>query len=404
MTSREPGAFGALLLRHRAAAGLTREQLARRAGVSSDTITALEHGRRTPRDTTVDLLASALGLSGAERTGFQAAVQLIGPVAEASPKTLMPDAERLAGTLPPHIEWIPIQPTPMVDRTNEVGLIQRMLTVDGVRLLTLLGPAGVGKTRLALAAAIRLADHFRDGVVVVDLSTIRDHQSVLPTIAQALGLTDTGQLPLAERLRDFLRERSLLLALDNLEQVLPAAAAPVANLVASCPELTVLVTSRTPLQVRWEQTLRVAPLPTPDISGAALSLVELPDIPAVTLFLQRARARRADFVLTERQAPLVAQLVTQLDGLPLAIELAAARLDVLSLSTLTRRLADRLQLLAVEAPDLPERQQSLEAAVGWSYDLLSEEEQRLFRCLGVFVGRVSLDAIAAVERAVRAEP
>ena len=159
----------------------------------------------------------------------------------------MPDAERLAETRPPHIEWIPIQPTPMVDRTNEVGLIQRMLTVDGVRLLTLLGPAGVGKTRLALAAAIRLADHFRDGVVVVDLSTIRDHQSVLPTIAQALGLTDTGKPPLAERLRDFLRERSLLLTLDNLEQVLPAAAAPVANLVASCPELTVLVTSRPPL-------------------------------------------------------------------------------------------------------------------------------------------------------------
>ena len=404
MTSREPGAFGALLLRHRAAAGLTREQLALRAGVSSDTITALERGRRTPRGTTVDLLASALGLSGAERTGFRAAVQLIGPVADASPRTLMPDAERLAETRPPHIEWIPIQPTPMVDRTNEVGLIQRMLTVDGVRLLTLLGPAGVGKTRLALAAATRLADHFRDGVVVVDLSTIRDHQSVLPTIAQALGLTDTGQPPLAERLRDFLRERSLLLTLDNLEQVLPAAAAPVANLVASCPELTVLVTSRTPLQVRWEQTLRVAPLPTPDISGAVPSLVELPNIPAVALFLQRARARRADFVLTERQAPLVAQLVTQLDGLPLAIELAAARLDVLSLSTLTKRLADRLQLLAVAAPDLPERQQSLEAAVGWSYDLLSEEEQRLFRCLGVFVGRVSLDAIAAVERAVRADP
>jgi predicted ATPase/DNA-binding CsgD family transcriptional regulator len=292
----------------------------------------------------------------------------------------------------------------MVDRTHEVRTILRMLTDDGVRLLTLVGPAGVGKTRLALAAAVRLADNFRDGVVVVEMATIRDHQSVLPTIARALGLTDTGQPPLAERLRDLLRERALLLALDNLEQALPAAAAPLADLLASCPDLTLLVTSRTPLQVRWEQTLRVPPLPVPDLSIALMSLAELPDIPSVTLFLQRARARRADFVLTERQAPLVAQLVTQLDGLPLAIELAAARLDVLSLSALTRRVAHRLDLLAIEAPDVPERQQSLEAAVGWSYDLLSEEEQRLFRCLGVFVGRVTLDAIVAVERTLGAEP
>jgi non-specific serine/threonine protein kinase len=292
----------------------------------------------------------------------------------------------------------------MVDRTHEVGMIVRMLTVDGVRLLTLVGPAGVGKTRLAVAAAIRLTDRFRDGVVVVEMAPIRDHQSVLPTIAQALGISDTGQLPLVERLSEFLRERALLLALDNLEQVLPAAAAPLADLLANCPGLTLLVTSRTPLHLRWEQTLRVPPLPVPDLSGALPSVAELPNIPSVALFLQRARARRADFAMTEQQAPLVAQLVAQLDGLPLAIELAAARLDVLSLSTLTRRLADRLQLLAVEAPDLPERQQSLEAAVGWSYDLLSEGEQRLFRCLGVFAGRVSLDAVAAVDRVVAAEP
>jgi non-specific serine/threonine protein kinase len=200
----------------------------------------------------------------------------------------------------------------------------------------------------------------------------------------------------------YLLERVALLALDNFEQVLPAAAL-LADLLAACPNLALLVTSRAPLQIRWEQTMRVAPLPTPDLSMPLPLFAELAAIPSVTLFLQRARARRASFALTERQASVVAQLVAQLDGLPLALELAAARLDVLSLSTLTRRLADRMQLLARDAPDLPERQQSLEAAVGWSYDLLSKGEQRLFRCLGVFVGRVTLDAIAAVVKALEGE-
>src|SRR6185436_10145499 len=151
-----------------------------------------------------------------------------------------------------------------------------------------------------------------------------------------------------------------------------------------------------------EQTLRVAPLPVPDSSVPLPPLDVLLAIPAVALFVGRARARQADFVLEEQYAPLLAQLVTQLDGLPLALELAAARLDVLPLPILVRRLADRLELLASQAPDLPERQRSLDAAVGWSYDLLPAAEQRVFRCLGVFAGQVNLDAIAAVVRAVGA--
>ncbi|HET8907231.1 MAG TPA: LuxR C-terminal-related transcriptional regulator, partial [Ktedonobacterales bacterium] len=173
-------------------------------------------------------------------------------------------------------------------------------------------------------------------------------------------------------------------------------------LLAACPKLALLITSRAPLRLRWEQTLRIAPLPIPDLSVALPPPDALLAVPSVALFVERARAHRADFAFGERQAPLVAQLVVQLDGLPLALELAAARLDVLSLPTLARRLDDRLQLLTSQAPDRPERQQSLEAAIGWSYDLLSEPEQRLFRCLGVFVGRVSLDAITAVIGAVSA--
>jgi non-specific serine/threonine protein kinase len=215
-------------------------------------------------------------------------------------------------------------------------------------------------------------------------------------IARALGLLDVGGRPTMERLAEALAERRQVVVLDNIEQVLPAAALPVAELVVTCPHLALLVTSRVPLRLRWEQTLRVAPLPVPDPTAPLPPLDALLAVPAVALFVSRARARRADFVLREQDTRLVAQLVTQLDGLPLALELAAARLDVLPLPTLARRLDDRLRLLASPAPDLPERQRSLEAAVGWSYDLLPEPERRLFRCLGVFVGRVSLDAIAAV--------
>ncbi|HEY2593735.1 MAG TPA: AAA family ATPase, partial [Chloroflexota bacterium] len=274
-------------------------------------------------------------------------------------------------------------------------------------MLTLVGPAGVGKTRLAFAAAARLAedafrdsDRFVDGVTLVDLTPVRDPDLVPGAIARALGLLDVSSRPATERVAAVLAERQQLLVLDNIEQLLPAAALPIADLLVACPHLALLVTSRVPLRLRWEQTLRVAPLPVPDSSAPLPPMDELLAIPSVALFVGRARARQADFVLEEQHAPLVAQLVRHLDGLPLALELAAARLDVLPLPILVRRLTDRLELVASQAPDLPERQRSLEAAVGWSYDLLSEAERRLFRCLGVFAGRVSLDAIAAVVRAV----
>ena len=295
------------------------------------------------------------------------------------------------------------QPTALIDRVNELEAIVHRLSVGGVRLLTLTGPAGVGKTRLALAAVAtdQVARHFSDGVSVVDLAPIREPALVLSAIALTLGLADTGHPSLHERLRAFLSERAaMLLVLDNIEQVLPDAATLLADVLASCAGLSLLVTSRMPLQVRWEQTLRVPPLPVPAQDGVLPPLDVLARVPSVALFVERARARREDFVLGEKEAPLVAELVTQLDGLPMALELAAARLDVLSLPMLVRRLGDRLRLLVSEAPDRPARQQSLEAAVGWSYDLLSELERELFRCLGVFVGRVTLDAITAVVAAL----
>ncbi len=409
VANKEDVAFGMVLLEYRTAAGLTQVQLAERAGLSPDAISALESGkRRSPRVSTIEQIATALELSAQERHKFVTAARGMGKTGATAPsnttsgvsdgptRDAVPDARgRLRS-------WAArFDPTPLVGRLDELDIILHRLQVEHVRLLTLTGPAGVGKTRLALAAAARLSatERFPDGITLVDLTAVRDPALVLSTIAQALGLLDIGSRPLLERVTDALEGREYLLVLDNFEQVLPAAA-QLAELLVACPSLALLVTSRVPLQLRWEQTLRIAPLPVPDLREALPQLDMLLAIPSVALFVDRAQARRADFALTGAQARLVAQVAAQLDGLPLALELAAARLDMLSLPTLARHLGDRLRLLASEAPDRPERQQSLEAAVGWSYDLLTEPERRLFRCLGVFVGRVTLDAIAAVVAAV----
>lgn len=300
----------------------------------------------------------------------------------------------------PFVLWA--QPTTLIDRAREVlAICQHLLCAgtEAARLLTLTGPAGVGKTRLALAAGADLVDHFPDGVALVDLAPLRDPQLIPTAIARAVGLVEIGRQTLPEQLQEALRERAMLLVLDNFEQVLPAAGI-LAELLGSCPHLKLLVTSRIPLQLRWAQVLRVPPLQVPDLNAALVPVDELGRVPAVALFLARARARQADFALTEANAPLVAQLVAELDGLPLALELAAVRLGSLPLPTIAGRLGGRLRLLHWEAPDLAPRQRSLEAAVGWSYDLLGETEQRLFRCLSVFAGRASLSAITAVMRAL----
>jgi non-specific serine/threonine protein kinase len=398
-TGGETPLFGALLLRYRTAAGLTQEQLAARAGLSPDAIAALERGKRhTPRASTLELLVTALGLNEDERAKLQNAARLS---ATASVDRTYSDATGETIVLPRTIGWRPtVQPTPLVGRRDELDTICQRLAIEGVRLLTLTGPAGVGKTRLALAAVTQIVhdfpERFSDGIAVVDLAPTRDPEQVFDTIARTLGFKDDGSVPLRERLQSYLRERSsLLMMLDNFEQAL-SAASHIAQLLATCPGLQLLVTSRAPLRLRWEQTLRVAPLPVPNVSDTLPAVDALLTIASVELFVSRARAHRADFTLTAATAPLVARLVTQLDGLPLALKLAAARMDVVPLAALVRRQEDRLQLLRWDAQDLPDRHRSLEAALGWSYELLTEDEQRLFRRLGVFVGQVTLEAIAAV--------
>src|SRR5215203_4668245 len=288
---------------------------------------------------------------------------------------------------------LPAQPTPLIGRDHAVGRLRMRLLDPDVRLLTLTGPPGTGKTRLAIAAAESCLGACADGVWFVGLESVQDPEGVLAAIAQTLGVRETGTQPLAEALHAHFGGQQMLLLLDNFEQVLPAGVL-LAALLADCPALTVLVTSRTPLHLRWEQEFPVAPLALPDPTRCDLATVAL--VPAVQLFVQRAQAVTPDFQLTSDNASVVAAICTRLDGLPLAIELAAARVKQMPPHAILQRLNHALQFLTGGARDLPLRQQTLRAAIAWSYDLLTPNQQALFRRLGVFAGGCTMEAIEAV--------
>ena len=284
---------------------------------------------------------------------------------------------------------LPVQLTSFVGRTHEVAEARRLLGT--ARLLTLTGPGGTGKTRLALQLAAESIDDFPGGVFFVALEPISDAALVLPTIAAALGVQDGGGEPIERRLADFLRPRRMLLVLDNFEQVAPAAG-PMGDLLRAAPELRIVVTSRAVLHVYGEQEYPVPPLGVPDPAHLP-TLAALTQYEAVALFIARAVAARPDFAVTNENAPAVAQIAARLDGLPLAIELAAARSKLLSPQAMLARLESRLGLLgAGGARDLPARQQTLRGAIDWSYELLDEPDRRLFARVSVFVGGFDLDA------------
>jgi len=285
-------------------------------------------------------------------------------------------------------------PASFLGRMEELELIRRLLVDGTARLLTLTGPAGVGKTRLALEVVRRFGSDFPNGARFVDLTALRDPAEVPSALAKSLGLPDTAPALALERLSACLQERETLLILDNFEQVLPAASL-LDTLLQSAPGLRFLVTSRELLHLRVEQTLPVPPLALPDPAHLP-PLESLAEVQSVALFLQRAQKINPGFRLTDENARAVAELCVRLDGLPLAIELAAARTRLLSPQMLLERLEQRLSLLRWEAQDLPVRQHTLRSAIAWSYDLLAEDEQVLFRRLGIFVGGFTLEAAEAI--------
>ena len=288
---------------------------------------------------------------------------------------------------------LPMQPTPLVGREREVEDIRGRLLAPEVRLLTLTGPGGTGKTRLALQAAADLLDEFEDGVFFVALATLTDPTLVASTVAQALDVRESGDQTLIEGVKDYLKDKRLLLVLDNFEQVLEAA--PLAGELLSAPRLKVLATSRIPLGVYGEHEYAVPPLAIPDPKRLP-GLEALSQYEAVRLFIERARAAKVDFAVTNENAPAVAEICARLDGLPLAIELAAARVKLLPPNAMLGRLGRRLKLLTGGARDLPERQRTLRGAIEWSHTLLDEGEKSLFARMAIFSGGRTLEAVEAV--------
>ena len=366
--------FGDLLRRHRASVGVTQEDLAGRTGLTPQAIGLLERGkRRHPHVYTVQKLAEALGLEGPDLAEFEAA-------ARRSP------APRPKEHSP--VYRVPTTTTSLVGRDEDVAVVAALVEDEGVRLLTLLGPGGVGKTRLAIEVAGRSRGAFADGVVFVPLAPLRDAELVTSVLAETLGVKDVADRSLQEALVGHLQDKEMLLLIDNMEHLLPAVPV-VADLLAGCPRLTVLATSRAPLRLTGERQFPVPPL---SLAGAS----PLGRSAAVRLFEERAAAISPSFALDPANEAAVAEICRMLDGVPLAIELAAARVKLFSPNALLQRLDPRLPMLSGGARDLPERQQTLRDTIAWSYDLLGFAERTLFGRLSVFAGGFTLDAAEAV--------
>jgi predicted ATPase/DNA-binding XRE family transcriptional regulator len=375
-----PGTFGAQLKSLREAAGYTQEELATIAGLSVHAVSALERGeRRRPHVDTVRALSAALDLTAATRDAF---------VLSARASAHHTAVDELGGVS------LPLALTVLLGRDADLQTLRLWLADAAARLITLTGPGGVGKTRLALELAREVDAQRAIRVAFVPLAATRDPAFVASAIAEALGLSDVTPLELPRRARVACADQATLLVLDNFEQVLSAAPL-VADLLASVASLRLLVTSRAPLRVRGEREYALGPLEL-EAGSEAMSVADLARVPAVRLFMKRVRDVRPDFRLTTANARTVTAICRRLDALPLALELAAPWIKVLTPEDLLRRLEHDALLPTIGPRDLPERQQTMNATVAWSYQLLDRDEQRAFRRFGALSGLFPIDAAAEV--------
>jgi predicted ATPase len=355
---------------------------------------------KDPRDRFASVWAFATTLEEACRTDSSG--RTLSVLVSDLPKEHTAEAEHTADQSNVRSHNLPAQVTALIGREQEVAAVCALLRRPQVRLVTLTGTGGVGKTRLGLEVATNLLDDFADGVCFVPLAPISDPDLVVATIAQTLGIQETGEQPLSDLLQAFVRDKCLLLLLDNFEQVLVAAPG-LSDLLADCPQLNILVTSRAVLHIRAEHEFPVPPLALPDLTHLPESEALL-QYAAVALFLERAKAVKPDFQLTPANTRTIAEICVRLDGLPLAIELAAARIKLLPPQALLTRLGHRLQVLTSGARDASARQQTLRNTLAWSYDLLDAQEQRLFRRLPVFVRGCTLEAVEGLYTALGEMP
>jgi predicted ATPase/DNA-binding XRE family transcriptional regulator len=374
-----PAPLAALIRRRRVSARLTQEELAEKAGISVRTISDIERGlRRSVYRDTAERLAEALDVGGAEKDDFILVAR--GRVARNEPGLRLGPRG-----IPPRRNRVPVPPTPLIGREREMEMLLGNFRDGSIRSISLTGAGGIGKTRLAMEAAVAAQDIYRDGVYFVPLSPSESSARVVPLIAEALGMVEPEARTVAD-VSTHLAAATILLVLDTFEHVLDAAAS-VAELLSSCERLTLLVTSREPLRIRGEHVVALPPLTPPPEDSTDLSSSS-----AGRLLLERARAAKADLVIDEESSALLADICRRLDGLPLAIELAASRVGHLPLVRLREQLDGRLSVLTHGSADLPRRQRTMRGAIGWSYDLLDSRERSLFRSLSVFKGGWTLEA------------